>query len=134
MNSSAQQVFSKALRLSLLLVLVVAGVGSGLGLIFAGLNGVYSALIGSGIALAFSVLTILSISLGSKLPLAGFYGLVLGGWLLKFVIFAVAVALLQRAEFISGPVLFFALVAAVLGGLAIDSFLVLRARIPVVEN
>lgn len=134
MSSSAQQVFSKALKLSLILVLAVAAVGSGLGLVFAGLPGVWSALIGSGIALVFSALTILSIWIGGRLPLAGFYGLVLGGWIFKFVLFAVAVALLQRADFISGPVLFFAIVAAVLGGLAIDSFLVLKARIPVVEN
>jgi hypothetical protein len=132
--SSSRQVFAKALRLSALLVGVVALLGSGLGYLFAGTNGVISALIGAGISLLFSVLTILSISLGSRLPLGGFYGLVLGGWLLKLVLFAVLLGLLRQAEFVSGPVLFFALVGAILGGLGIDSYVALKARVPVVEN
>jgi hypothetical protein len=132
--SSSRQVFAKAMRLSALLVGVVALLGSGLGYLFAGTNGVISALIGAGISLLFSVLTILSISLGSRLPLGGFYGLVLGGWLLKLVLFAVLLGLLRQAEFVSGPVLFFALVGAILGGLGIDSYVALKARVPVVEN
>lgn len=130
----ASKVFGKALRLSALLVLVVAVLGSVTGYLFAGINGVLSALTGAGLALLFSGLTILSVSLGSKLPLGGFYGLVLGGWLLKLVLFAVVLGLLQDAEFVSGPVLFFALVGAILGGLGIDSYVALKARIPVVEN
>ncbi len=132
--SSSRQVFARALRLSALLVGAVALIGSGLGYLFAGTNGVISALIGAGISLLFSGLTILSISLGSRLPLGGFYGLVLGGWLLKLVLFAVLLGLLRQAEFVSGPVLFFALVGAILGGLGIDSYVALKARVPVVEN
>lgn len=130
----ASKVFGKALRLSALLVLAVAILGSVTGYFFAGLNGVLSALTGAGLALIFSGLTILSVSLGSKLPLGGFYGLVLGGWLLKLVLFAIVLGLLSDAAFVSGPVLFFALVGAILGGLGIDSYVALKARIPVVEN
>lgn len=132
--STPKQVFTRALWLSVVLVSLVALVGSLVGFLVAGLSGVWSALIGSGISLAFSILTILSVRLGSKLPLGGYFGLVLGGWLLKLVLFAVAIGLLRDAEFISGPVLFFALVAAVLGGLGIDSYVVLKARIPILEN
>lgn len=131
--SSPKQVFRRALLYSLYLVGLVATAGSLAGYLFARESGAISALIGSGIALLFTTLTIGSISIGSKLPLGGFYGLVLGGWLLKLVIFAVILGLLRDAPFISGPVLFFALVTAVLGGLAIDSYVALKARVPVVE-
>jgi hypothetical protein len=41
---------------------------------------------------------------------------------------------LQGAQNFNGPVFFFAIVAGVMGGLAIDSWLVLKARIPTVSN
>lgn len=130
MDSTAS-LYKRALGLSAILILVIAGVGSGLGFLFAGLPGVISALIGSGVSLGFSALTIFSIWFGSKLPLGGFYGLVLGGWLFKVLLFAVVLAALQDAVFISGPVFFFAVVTSILGGLAIDSWVVLKGRLPI---
>lgn len=132
MASSSNQVLAKALRLSSLLVLSVAIIGGGMGLAFAGSNGMVSGLLGAAIALAFTSLTLLSVLFGARLPLGGFYGLVLGGWLIKIVLFAIAMAGLQRAEFVHGPTMFFVIVASVLGGLAIDSWVVLKSRIPTV--
>jgi hypothetical protein len=60
--------------------------------------------------------------------------MVLGGWLLKFLLFAGVLLALQNAEGFAGPVFFFAVVATVLGGLAIDSWLVLKGRVPTVGN
>jgi hypothetical protein len=79
-------------------------------------------------------MTALSVWLGGKLPLAGFFGLVLGGWLVKMIGFALVIANLKGADFINGPVLFFTLVAAIIGTLAVDSVLVLKARIPVIGD
>ena len=134
MASKSADIYKKALALSAVLMMVIGVFGSGLGFLFAGAPGVYSALIGAAVSALFSVLTILSIWLGSKLPLAGFYGLVLGGWLVKVLLFAVTLGLLQGADFISGPVFFFAVVATVLGGLAIDSWVVLKGRQPILDN
>jgi hypothetical protein len=132
--TNSQQLFSKAFKLNLLLALLVALVGSGVGFLVYGLPGVNSALLGAGIAVVFGAMTIGSIRFGSKLGLNGFYALVLGGWLLKILLFAILLGVLQSADFISGPMFFFAVVASVLGGLAIDSYLVLSAKLPVVEN
>jgi hypothetical protein len=132
--SKSADIYKKALALSAVLMVVIGVFGSGLGFLFAGAPGVYSALIGAAVSALFSVLTILSIWLGSKLPLGGFYGLVLGGWLVKVLLFAVTLGLLQGADFISGPVFFVAVVATVLGGLAIDSWVVLRGRQPILDN
>ena len=131
MVDSTASLYKRALGLSAILVLAIAGIGSGLGFLVAGTPGVMSALIGSVVALAFSALTILSIWFGAKLPLAGFYGLVLGGWLVKVLLFAVVLAALQDADYISGPVFFFAVVTSVLGGLTIDSWVVLKGRLPI---
>lgn len=131
MADSTATLYKKAMNLTGILVLVIGVVGSALGFLFAGTAGVTSALIGAFVAVAFSTPTILSIWFGSKLPLAGFYGLVLGGWLIKVLLFAFVLAALQDSDFISGPVFFFAVVAAVLGGLAIDSWVVLKGRLPI---
>jgi hypothetical protein len=131
MADSTASLFKKAMNLTGVLVLAIGLIGSAIGYLVAGTAGVMSALIGAFVAVAFSTPTILSIWFGAKLPLAGFYGLVLGGWLVKILLFAFALAALQDADFISGPVFFFAVVAAVLGGLAIDSWVVLKGRIPI---
>ncbi len=134
MASSSSQVFAKALKLSALLVVSVAVICSIIGFLVVGIDGLWTALIGAAIALVFTSLTVLSILFGARLPLGGFYGLVLGGWLLKIVLFALLMAALQRMEFIHGPTLFFAIVLSVLGSLGIDSWVVLRSRIPTIDS
>lgn len=134
MTSNSQKLFSKALKLNLFLALAVAVIGSGVGYLVFGLPGVNSSLIGAAISVVFGAMTIGSIKLGARLGLNGFYALVLGGWLLKILLFAVLLGALQFASFISGPMFFFAVVGSVLGALAIDSYLVLNAKLPVVEN
>jgi hypothetical protein len=132
--ATADDVFKKALAQGALLIGLIATIGSTAGYFVDSRTGVLSALIGSGLALVFTSLTLLSMLIGRKLSLAGFFGVVMGGWLVKLVGFAVLVGSLRGADFINGPVLFFTLVAAILGSLAIDSVAVLSARIPVVES
>ncbi len=134
MASKSADIYKRALALSAILMVIIGVFGSGIGFLFAGLAGVYSALIGAAVSALFSVLTILSIWIGARLPLGGFYGLVLGGWLVKVLLFAVTLGLLRGADFISGPVFFFAVVTTVLGGLAIASRGVLKGRQPILDN
>jgi hypothetical protein len=132
-STSAEQLFKNVLGQTALLTGLIASLGSMAGFIVEGMNGVVSALIGAGLAFAFGALTVLSMIIGRKLSLAGFFGVVMGGWLIKLIGFALLARSLQGAEFINGPVLFLTLVAAILGSLVIDSIAVLSARIPVVE-
>jgi hypothetical protein len=115
-------------------VVFVGAACSLIGYLLVGTDGVLTALLGAAIALVFTSMTILSVLFGARLPLGGFYGLVLGGWLLKVVLFGVLLAALQRMDFIHGPTLFFAIVLSVLGSLGIDSWVVLRSRIPTIES
>ena len=132
-STSADQLFKKVLGQTALLTGLIASLGSLAGYFAEGMNGVVSALIGSGLAFVFGALTVVSMIIGRKLSLAGFFGVVMGGWLVKLIGFALLARSLQGAEFINGPVLFLTLVAAILGSLVIDSIAVLSARIPVVE-
>jgi hypothetical protein len=132
-STSADQLFKKVLGQTALLTGLIASLGSLAGFFVEGMNGVVSALIGSGLAFVFGALTVVSMIIGRKLSLAGFFGVVMGGWLVKLIGFVLLARSLQGAEFINGPVLFLTLVAAILGSLVIDSIAVLSARIPVVE-
>jgi len=133
-STSADQLFKKVLGQTALLTGLIASLGSLAGFFVEGTNGIVSALIGAGLAFVFGALTVVSMMIGRKLSLAGFFGVVMGGWLIKLIGFALLARSLQGAEFINGPVLFLTLVAAILGSLVIDSIAVLSARIPVVEG
>lgn len=133
-STSADQLFKKVLAQTALLTGLIASLGSLAGFFVEGQNGVISALIGSALAFVFGALTVISMLVGRKLSLAGFFGVVMGGWLVKLIGFALLARALQGAEFINGPVLFLTLVAAILGSLVIDSIAVLSARIPVVGS
>lgn len=132
--TSSRELFRKVLIQSSVLTASVAILGAIFGWLFAGEAGLASAFIGAGMTLVFSSLTVLSVWFGGRLSLGGFFGVVLGGWVLKLVIFIAIVATLKGSAFISGPVLFFALVASILGTLTLEALAVLRSRIPTIEN
>jgi hypothetical protein len=132
--SNLKQLFSLVVKYSLILVAVIAIAGGLIGFLISGTNGLVSALIGAAIAFLFSIMTIISVFIGSKLDITGFYAVVLGGWLVKIVIFGIVLVALRGAEFIDGPVLFATVVATIMGTLAVDSLAALRARIPAVDE
>ena len=134
MSKASNSLFQRVLTLGSLLTGAIALIGGLAGFLVAGLAGLVSALIGAALTLVFMSLTALSVWFGSKLPLGGFFGMVLGGWLIKIVGFAFVIAALKGADFINGPVLFFTLVAAILRTLAVDSVAALKARIPVIGD
>ncbi len=134
MSKASNNLFTRVLTLGSALIGAIAIIGGLVGFLVAGAPGLTSALIGAGLTLVFVTMTALSVWLGGKLPMAGFFGLVLGGWLVKMIGFALVIANLKGADFINGPVLFFTLVAAIIGTLAVDSVLVLKARIPVIGD
>lgn len=126
----AGALFKQVILRGVLLIAAIAIIGGLVGFLVAAVAGLTSALIGAGLALVFVSLTALSVAIGGRLPLGAFFGIVLGGWILKLVGFVLVIGLLKGADFINGPVLFFTLVASILGTLALDSVAVLKARLP----
>ena len=133
-TTGANQLFKRVLLWGGLLVAGIAILAGTGGWFIAGMSGLLSALVGAAIAFGFVSLTALSVWLGGRLSLGAFSGIVLGGWILKVVIFLAVIGLLRRADWVDGPLFFVTLVASVVGTLAIDSWVFLKARLPISEG
>lgn len=131
---SAATIFRKVLVRGLWLLLVVGVLAGVIGYLVSGMAGLFSGLIGAAMTLLFVSLTALSVMIGAKLPLGGFFGVVMGGWLVKMVLFMVSVRLLQDVSGLDHKVLGFTLIASILGSLGIDAYTVTKSRQPIVEN
>lgn len=113
----------------------LAVTGAIIGYAVAGMPGLWSALVGVLVAALFLAITGASILIanrwyGDDLYVPLFFGIVLGGWLLKFVVFLVVLVVLRGQEWVEPTVFFVALVASVLASLAIDVVVMLRMRVP----
>ena len=117
----------------------IAVVGSGIGYLVDGSTGVLSALIGTVMSVAFMGITAGSILLanrvaGNESAIGGFFGIIMGGWLLKFIVFLVLLVVLQDREWIQPMVLFFCIVAGVVGSLVVDAVVVMTSRMSYVSD
>jgi len=132
MFDDLRSVMIRVSSLGALLVASIAAVASLVGFFIAGTSGVLAAWAGSAAAFAFTGLTILSVLFGSRMKLGGLLGMVLGGWLIKMVLFLVFFSYLNRADWLvreARPVVFFTVVAAVIAGLVLDTWIVNKARL-----
>jgi hypothetical protein len=132
-------VLRDVLKYGLILAAVIAVLGMLLGGLFAGWVGVTSALIGTAMAAVFLSITALSILIanrfiGTDLFVGLFFGIVLGGWIVKFVLFLVLAILLRDQPWINPVVLFLSLIAGVIGSLVVDMIVVFRSRVPYVSD
>jgi len=117
-------------------IAVVAAVIAG---IVVGGIGVTSALVGAAMALIFVGITAASILVANRFSssdifVPAFFGIVLGGWLLKFVVFLVLVFVLKDQPWLNTIVLFLTLVASIIGSLVVDVLVVARSRMPYVSD
>lgn len=132
-------IFRQILVYGSLLALVIAVVGAIIGGIVAGGVGVVSALVGTAISLVFMGITAGSILFanrfaGRESAIGAFFGIVMGGWLLKFVIFLVLVVLLKDQPWVAPVILFLSIVAGVIGSLVVDVVVVMKSRVAYVSD
>lgn len=116
------------LRWSLLLTLAIAVVGSIIGWFVAGWPGVWSALIAAAITLLFSGVTALSIILAARFDPLFFVAVILGAWILKFLVFLGVLAIVKQLDITHDWMLWSCMVAAIIGQLAVDVLAVTRSR------
>lgn len=129
------RVMKSALKWDGIIVAAIAVVAVVIGLIVAGGVGVTSALIGAAMGLLFLGITAASILYanrfaGGELFAGIFFAIVLGGWILKFIVFIVIATLLRHQPWVNTPVLFLSVIASILGSLVVDTVVAVRARIP----
>lgn len=134
-----QDLMRRILAYGGLLALAVAVVGGVIGYLVAGMTGVVSALVGTAMAIVFCMLTALSIIVGFKVSRGellhpGFFGVVLGGMVLKFAVFIVLIMSLRDQSWLHGGVTFGTILAAVLGSLVVDALVVGRSRQPTIDE
>ncbi len=130
---SSMPVLRKTLVWGGYLAVAIAVIGATLGGIFAGMPGIWSALIGTLVAVVSMGLTALSIIVGNKIAggpegIGTFFGIVLGGWLVKFVLFLVMLLVLKDQPWINPIVLLVSIIAGVLGSLIVDMVVLASSR------
>jgi len=140
--TNAVQLAAKALRGALFIGAIVtigiALLGGAIGYSMVGEIGIWSALVGSAVAFVFMGITAGSILLGQKasggsIASGLYFGIVLGSWLLKFVLFLVVAFAIRNSDSLDTVIAFSCVIAAVLGALVSDVVAISRARIPVVD-
>lgn len=134
----SQPVFLRALRWSIastVLMVIVFGVA---GYFISGERGLVGGVIGAAAAGIFFGLTIGSIAFANRFVehesyLVLFFGIVMGAWLLKFVVFIVGALLLKTQPWLDPRILFSAVIVGVIISLVLDAMIVIKARIPIIS-
>ncbi len=137
MNDNAL-IIRRALRYGIVLTVAVIVVGGVIGYLAGGSAGLISALIGAGVTAVFMGLTAVSFIVAARvatLPegIAVYYGIILGTFLIKFVVFLVLVVLLRGVHWLNPTIFGFTTIAAVLGTLIVDALALQRGRVPYVD-
>jgi hypothetical protein len=136
---SVTPVLTRALRYGGIWALVVA-IGAGLiGLAVSGVSGLVGGLLGAALAAVFLALTAGSMLLAGRVTKGDttsptFFGIVLGVWFVKLIVFLFATILLRGETWMNPTVFGFSVIAAVIGSLATDIVAYLRARVPYVSD
>ena len=130
----AAKILTDVLRYTGLLAIIIAVIGGGLGYLFFSTDGLISALIGTILAVLFASITAASIIGAMRFDIAAFFGIVMGAWLLKIVVFIVILALLRDAPFVQTTVLFLTVIAGAVGTMLIDVLVVFRSRLGYVSD
>ncbi|WP_083586905.1 hypothetical protein [Agrococcus sp. Marseille-P2731] len=133
------QIMQRILLWGGMLAAAVAIVGGVVGWFLAEGAGVASALVGTALAIVFCMLTAGSIVLALKVSKGemvsgAFFGVVLGGWLLKFALFIVLVFVLGEQDWLHRGVAFGSLLVAVIGSLVIDCVVIATSRQPTIDS
>jgi len=136
---SSNKVFVDALKYGALLAIGIALVGGVVGFFLDGSRGVVSALIGTALSAVMLAITAGSILFanrfyGSDLFVGAFFGIVLGGWLLKFVVFLVLVFLLADQPWVNRVIMLVCVIVGVIGSLVVDMVVVARSRVGYVSD
>jgi hypothetical protein len=118
---------------------ILAVIGAVIGYLVAGWTGLASALVGVVLAGLFLGMTALIILIAGRIPpgptqIPTFFAIVLGGWVIKLVVFVVALILLRGQPWVQPFVFFLCVLASVIASLVVDMVVMARARVPYVGD
>jgi hypothetical protein len=127
-------VLARALLLGGIVTLGVAVLGSAIGFLVAGTSGLASALIGALLAALFMALTAASVLIAGRVTRERpsstvYFGIVLGAWAVKVIVFLVVVISIRGQAWLSPYVFFGAVISAVVGSLIADLVAIQTTRV-----
>lgn len=131
---SPSQVMQRAMLWNFVAAGVVGVLGAVVGGLLAGWMGAISGLIGGAIVEALTAITATSVRIAAQ-RVSGpehavvFIALVMGGWLLKLVVFLVLALTLRGQPWIQPTVLFLTVIVAIVVSLVIEVLIVARSRV-----
>lgn len=135
---SVAPILTRALRYGAILAAVVTVLGAGIGFLVAGMPGFAAGIVGGVMVGVLTALTAGSILLAARvsgdLGSPVFFGIVLGSWLLKLILFLVLNIWLRGQPWVDPYVFFATVIVAVMGSLAVDVLAFQRARVPYVSD
>jgi hypothetical protein len=128
-----------ALRNGAVVAVAVAIVAGGIGWAVGGVPGLLGGLLGAAVSAVFLGLTATSFLVAGRVTRGDatnpvFYGIVLGVWLLKLIVFVIVAIALRSFDGVDPVVFFWAVIAAVLGSLIGDIVALARTRVPYVSD
>ena len=130
--------FKRVLIFGGILTAVIAIVGSMIGYLIAGGSGVLSAIAGAASSAVFLSLTAASFLVAGKVTrsmdaIGGFFGIVVGTWLVKLVVFIGVVIWIGGQSWLVPGVFAVAVLVAVIGLLIVDVIAFQTSRVPYVD-
>ena len=136
---SVAPILTRALRYGAILAIAVAVVGGVVCYLVFGMPGLWGGVLGAALAALFMGVTAASILLAARLTTGDpgsplFFGVVLGAWVLKLVVFLIAAIWLRTQDWLDPYVFFGSVIVAVLGSLVVDVLAFQRSRVPYVSD
>jgi drug/metabolite transporter (DMT)-like permease len=138
MNNSTS-VLANSLKYGAILTLAIVVVGGVLGYLIAGTGGLFSALVGAVLAAIFMGFNAASMIVATRVTrdrpsTTVYFGIVLGAWFLKLVLFLVVLISLRGQHWLNPYAFFLAVVTAVIGSIITDIVAFARTRVPYVGD
>ncbi|MEJ6490408.1 3-oxoacyl-ACP reductase [Leucobacter sp. USCH14] len=136
---ASQPVLLRALKWGLIVTAALIAIFAVIGYLVSGQPGLWGGMLGTALGGLFLMMTVGSIAFANRFIerdfyITAFFGIVLGSWVLKFIVFIVAVVLLRDADWLDTRVMFFGVIASVFASLVLDVIVISRSRIPILSD
>lgn len=136
---TVSRILRRALWWQAALSAVVVVVGGVIAWFVGGMPALIGVVLGGLLAVVFMGMTGVSILIGNRVTKGqpgdalGFFAIVLGGWLAKFVVFLIVGLALRGAEWLVPQAFGITAIVVVVGSLVIDGITVARSRMPSID-
>lgn len=136
---TSQAVMIRALKYGGILLAILVVLCGSIGFAVDGMKGLWGGIIGALFAAVFNGLTAASIAFANRFfdrefYLGAFFGIVMGGWLLKIVIFFIVALLLQDQLWVNPKIVFVSAIIAIICSLALDVWIMKTCKVPTVSD